>query len=343
MSVTHATIATAGTSLILGTADPLALFLSLIGSQIPDLDTSTSYIGQIFFPVSRWLEARFPHRTITQSLLATGLLCAIALPIGYFSNNLLIWSSLPLSHLLTCIADCFTVKGVQWFYPVPAWCWSVGNPKRRLTTGEPGEYWVLVVATFLLVAGLHIGSSGGLTQQVTNALGMVDGTIEVYNKKSPTHHVWADVKGIWASDRTRADGKYFIVANEGDSFIVTDGKGGFFKTGQQILTERITATIGNSATTQLQTISFMDEEIAPKLQEIAASQPNALILLSGSIVVDMPENVRIAIDANRLQTAKLVDKTVTMTFHPIESALQHLGEQYVTGTLMVKVISPRPQ
>lgn len=343
MSVTHATIATAGTSLILGTADPLALFLSLIGSQIPDLDTSTSYIGQIFFPVSRWLEARFPHRTITHSLLATGLLCAIALPIGYFSNNLLIWSSLPLSHLLTCIADCFTVKGVQWFYPVPAWCWSVGNPKRRLTTGEPGEYWVLVVATFLLVAGLHIGSSGGLTQQVTNALGMVDGTIEVYNKKSPTHHVWADVKGIWASDRTRADGKYFIVANEGDSFIVTDGKGGFFKTGQQILTERITATIGNSATTQLQTISFMDEEIAPKLQEIAASQPNALILLSGSIVVDMPENVRIAIDANRLQTAKLVDKTVTMTFHPIESALQHLGEQYVTGTLMVKVISPRPQ
>lgn len=152
-----------------------------------------------------------------------------------------------------------------------------------------------------------------------------------------------DVKGIWASDRTRADGKYFVVANEGDSFIVADGKGGFLKTGQQILTERITATIGNPATTQLQTISFMDEEIVPKLQEVAASQPNALILLGGSIVVDMPENVRIAIDANRLQTAKLVDKTVTMTFHPIESALQHLGEQYVTGTLMVKVISPRPQ
>lgn len=342
MSVTHASLATAGTSLILGTADPLALLLSLIGSQLPDLDTSTSYIGQIFFPISRWLEARFPHRTITHSLLATGLLCAIALPIGYFTNNLLIWLSLPLGHLLTCIADCFTVKGVQWFYPIPAWCWSVSNPKRRITTGEPSEYWVLVSAIALLVVGLHLGSSGGLTQQITTALGMTDGAIEVYNKKSPTHHVWADIKGIWSADRTRADGKYFVVANEGDSFIVTDGKGGFFKTGQQIMTERIAATIGNPATTQLLTVSFTDEEIAPKLQEIAASQPNALILLSGSIVVDLPENVRIPIEANRLQTAKLVDKTVTLTFHTIELALQQLGEQYVTGTLTVKVINPRP-
>ncbi|MBD2079733.1 metal-dependent hydrolase [Leptolyngbya sp. FACHB-17] len=280
LSVTHAAIATAGTSLILGTADPLALLLSLIGTQLPDLGTSTSYIGQIFFPISRWLEARFPHRTITHSLLATGFLCAIALPIGYFTNNLLIWSALPLGHLLTCIADCFTVKGVQWFYPIPAWCWSVSNPKRRITTGKPGEYWVLVTEIALLVVGLHLGSSGELTQQITTALGITDGAVEVYNKKSLTHHVWADIKGIWSADRTRADGKYFVVANGGDPFIVTDRKGGFFKTGQQILTERIAATIGNPATTQLLTVSFTDEEIAPKLQEIAASQPKALILLS---------------------------------------------------------------
>jgi inner membrane protein len=149
--------------------------------------------------------------------------------------------------------------------------------------------------------------------------------------------------GTWAADRTRADGKYFAIANEGKEFIVTDGKGAFYKTGQQILSDRITAAIGNPATTQLQTVSFMDEEIAPKLQEIVASQPNALILLSGSIVVDLPENVRIPVEANRFQTAKVADKTVTLTFHPIELALQQLGEQYVTGTLTVKVISPRPQ
>jgi inner membrane protein len=47
MSITHATIAIAGTSLILGTASPLPLALAILGSQLPDIDTTTSTIGQI--------------------------------------------------------------------------------------------------------------------------------------------------------------------------------------------------------------------------------------------------------------------------------------------------------
>lgn len=342
MSVTHATIATAGTSLILGTADPLALFLSLIGSQLPDIDTSTSVIGQIFYPISSRIEKRYPHRTITHCFLATGALALISFPIGYLTNHLLTWIALPLGHLLACFSDCFTKQGVQLFYPYPAWCISVANPKRRLNTGGTGEYWVLSIAVLLLVIGLHIGSSGGITEQVTTALGMTDGAIENYNAKSATYHVWADVKGIWASDRTRADGKYFIVANEGKDFILSNSKG-IYKTGQQIIVDRVSSSLGNPATTQVQTLSFNDEEATPKLNEIVAAYPNAMILLSGSIVVDLPENVRIPIEANRFQTAKVSDKTVTMMFHPLESALQQLGEQYVTGTLTVKVISPRPQ
>jgi len=343
MAITHSAIAAAGTSLLLGTADPLALFLALVGSQLPDLDTSTSSLGQICFPISRWIEARYPHRTITHSLLATIALALISLPVGYFTDHLIVSIALPLGHLLSCFSDCFTKQGVQLFYPVPAWCISVANPKKRLTTGGTGEYWILSIAIGLLVLGLHIGSHGGITEQFTSALGMSDGAIEIYNQKSPTYHVWAEIKGIYSSDRTRADNKYFILANEGKDFVVTDGKGGFYKTGQQILTERVTATIGNPATTQLTTVSFTDEEITPKLQEIAASQPNALILLSGSLVVDLPENVRIPITANQFPTAKQADKTITLTFHPIEQTLQQLSEQYVTGTLTAKVIAPRPQ
>jgi inner membrane protein len=77
MSITHATIAAAGASLILGTAEPMALGLAVLGSQLPDLDTSESTIGKIFFPVSSWIEDRFPHRSITHSLLATGFIAAL--------------------------------------------------------------------------------------------------------------------------------------------------------------------------------------------------------------------------------------------------------------------------
>ena len=92
MSITHASIAAARTFLILGTADPLLLGLSIIGSQFPDIDTTTSTIGKIFFPISSWIEDRYPHRTITHSLIATAAITAVSFlvcfllggPINYY-------------------------------------------------------------------------------------------------------------------------------------------------------------------------------------------------------------------------------------------------------------------
>ncbi len=80
MAITHAAIAVSAASLTfgLGTNNPVALGLALLGSQLPDLDTTTSTIGQICFPLSNWLEDNFPHRSITHSLLATAVLAAIA-------------------------------------------------------------------------------------------------------------------------------------------------------------------------------------------------------------------------------------------------------------------------
>ena len=79
LSITHAAIAVSAASLTfgLGTNNPVALGLALLGSQLPDLDTTTSTIGQILFPLSNWLEDNFPHRSITHSLLATVTLAAI--------------------------------------------------------------------------------------------------------------------------------------------------------------------------------------------------------------------------------------------------------------------------
>ena len=73
MAITHAVISSSVTSLVLGKTDTLTLGLSIIGSQLPDLDSSKSIIGQIFFPISRYLENNFPHRSITHSLIATAV------------------------------------------------------------------------------------------------------------------------------------------------------------------------------------------------------------------------------------------------------------------------------
>jgi inner membrane protein len=133
MSITHMALAAAGTSLILGTAEPMTLGLAVLGSQLPDLDTTTSYIGKICFPLSSWIEDRFPHRTITHSFLATGLIAAVALAIGhFFLGNMWVAIALPLGHLISCFSDTFTLQGVQLFYPNPAWAISVSNRSNKL-------------------------------------------------------------------------------------------------------------------------------------------------------------------------------------------------------------------
>jgi inner membrane protein len=196
MSITHALIAAAGTSLMLATADPMALGLAVLGSQLPDLDTTTSTIGKIFFPLSSFIEDRFPHRSITHSLLATGFIAAVSLPIGYLLGNWLSAIALPLGHLLACFSDCFTKQGVQLFFPDPAWAISVSNPNRRIRTGSTAEYWVLVVAAAALVLGIWLATGGVAVQKVSQQLGLTDGILGAYNQNAATHHVYADIQGV---------------------------------------------------------------------------------------------------------------------------------------------------
>ncbi len=226
LAITHAAVsrtrvrssATAGTSLILGTADPLFLGLSIIGSQLPDIDTTTSNIGKVFFPISSWIEDNYPQ-TITHSLLATASLTVVSFLVTYFllgdiSFKLAI--ALPLGHLLSCFSDTFTKQGVQLFYPDPAWAISVSNPRRRLKTGGAGELWVLGTAIAILIFSIHLVNGGGITTKVSQNLGLRDGIVRIYNENAATNKVYAQIKGYWASDRTPVDGKYLIIANEGN-------------------------------------------------------------------------------------------------------------------------------
>ncbi|MEM6611313.1 MAG: metal-dependent hydrolase [Cyanobacteria bacterium P01_C01_bin.72] len=106
-------IAAAETSLILGTAASLPLGLAIIGSQLPDIDTTTSTIGKIFFPISSWIENRFPHRNVTHSLLATASIAVVFITAGHFLlGEFKAASALDLGHLLVYFSNIFTKQGV---------------------------------------------------------------------------------------------------------------------------------------------------------------------------------------------------------------------------------------
>ncbi|WP_218600605.1 metal-dependent hydrolase [Fischerella major] len=342
MAVTHAVIAAAGTSLILGTADPYKLGLAVLGSQLPDLDTTKSTIGAMFFPVSGWIEKRFPHRSITHSLLATAAIAAVSLLIGHLLGDIWTAIALPLGHLLACFSDTFTRQGVQLFFPNPVWAISVSNPNRRIITGSPSEYWVLVSATAALVLGIWLATSGGTFSKVGQGLGLRSSALDVYNASSPTHHVYADVRGVLAIDSTSANGKYFIVAVDGSEFIIQNTKG-IYKTGEQLITDRLTASVGEEAKTIIQTLTFDDTEAIASLTQLIANNPNAAIFLDGTLAVDFPEEIKVQADPATYPVIEVMGSNVKLSWCPIDKALLALRDQYAVGTLTVKVVSPKPE
>lgn len=343
MAVTHAAIAAAGTSLVLGTFNPLPLGLAILGSQLPDLDTTTSTIGKIFFPLSSWIEDRFPHRSVTHSLLATVGITVVSLSAGHFLlGDIMIAIALPLGHLLACFSDTFTKKGVQLFYPNPAWAISVSNPRRRLKTGGAGELWVLAIAIALLTLGYYLANGGGVTTKVSQSLGLKDGIVRIYNQNAATNHVYADIKGVWRRDRTNADGRYWILGNEGKEFIVSDGQG-IYKTNDQIVVERLTTDIGGVSSVNVSNITFNDEDPIATLENLKNSSSDAALFLSGQINIDFPEDVKLPIEPKQMQKASLSGGSLKFSYCPIDTAIALLRGQYAIGTIEVRTITPKPQ
>ena len=366
MAVTHSAIACAGTSLILGTSDPMVLGLSIIGSQLPDLDTSTSLIGQVCFPVSSWIEDRYPHRSITHCFLASVFLLAASFGACHFLLGVTAFKlaiALPLGHLLSVFADTFTKQGVQLFFPNPVWCVCGSNPKRRLTTGGTGEYWVLAGAVGLLLFSINLTNSGGIVQSATQGLGLRSGIVQSYNQTAGSNLVYAHVRGVLTSDRSPVDDRFLILGNEGSEFVLwrrhstrhstyetgkTPSPKGIhengeissqhiYKTGENIIVDSLKTEVGSPADTRIITISFDDEAAVTKLEELR-TYPGQ-IFLTGSLTIDFPEDVAIELQPDQLRVLEVTGSTVTLNYCPLDKAIAALREQYSVGSLEVKIIS----
>ena len=273
------------------------------------------------------------------SLLATAGIAAVSLGLNYFwlHGSIKAAIAFPLGHLLACFSDTFTKQGVQLFYPEPVWAISVSNPRRRLKTGGAGELWVLAIATALLVLGIYLANGGGITQKVSQNLGLRDGIVRIYNENASTNKVYASITGYWTSDRTNADGKYLIIGNEGNEFIVSDGEG-VYKTGEQIITSKVTTEVGEAANTEIRNLTFNDEDAVQPLLELKQNYPNLDIFVSGNLTVDFPEDIQIPLKKHNYTTASLNGTTLKLSYCPLDDASALLREQYVVGTVEVRIL-----
>jgi inner membrane protein len=119
-------------------ANPIFIASTIFGSLIPDIDYTKSTIGKIFRPISKYLNRRFGHRTITHSLLAMfGSFLLFAIIESTFFDRTTTSKIYLLGFFSHLVLDMMTVQGVPLFYPfLRNPCVLPGNPNARFKTGN---------------------------------------------------------------------------------------------------------------------------------------------------------------------------------------------------------------
>jgi membrane-bound metal-dependent hydrolase YbcI (DUF457 family) len=132
-------------------------------SVIPDIDTGASAVGRAIPPLTRFVERRFGHRTLTHSLPFTGLLLLLLLvPITAGSDACTCAMAGYLSHLLL---DTCTPNGVRLFYPFSGvrcvFPFDGNSPHRfRVETGSKLDTALGVLFFAACVPALYIADQG---------------------------------------------------------------------------------------------------------------------------------------------------------------------------------------
>jgi inner membrane protein len=199
---------------------------------------------------------------------------------------------------------------------------------------------VPLISIVLLIAGIYLANGGGISQQLSQSLGLKDGVTDLYNQKAGTNQVYATIEGVWASDRSSASGKYLILGTDGSEFVISDGKG-LYKTNEQIIVNKLSTSVGEAATTEIRNLTFNDENPIATFQELQRAYPKADIFLTGELVVDFPEEVKIAIEPNQMVTAELVGSSLKLNYCGLERAIAYLREQFAVGSIEVRVVQAR--
>jgi inner membrane protein len=112
----------------------------------------------------------------------------------------------------------------------------------------------------------------------------------------------------------------------------------FIKTGQQIITSKVTTEVGEAARTEVRNITFNDESAIAPLLELQQAYPNADIYLNGQLTIDFPEDIKIPIEPNQMVTASVVGSSIKFSYCGLDRAIAYLKGQYAVGTVEVRIV-----
>lgn len=200
----------------------LWLLGSCVSSLLPDVDCANSWTGRMFFFLSKRIEKRFGHRTITHSILGISIFGVILTPLYFISTTL--FSACLIGYASHVLLDCLNKTGVQLFYPDGIQAVMPGRDEYRFTYAGKGEKIIL----FLLIGlGLLIFpiANKGLIKFIHYVRGDNDAAVMDYRDYAKEYLVWCDLVGIDALTNKPVKGRFKVVGANGSSTLIISNHG----------------------------------------------------------------------------------------------------------------------
>ena len=219
----------------IGPPEVLAL---VVGSLLPDVDTTTSGTGRFIKPVSKLIETKFGHRTLTHSLLFTLLFSAIWWPLSPSLAVAWFWGIL--SHLLL---DTLNVNGVPLLWPGRLMFWFWPRRSMRIKYGSSGETSVALVCAVVALVLWPIGTDG-FNSAFRRLVASPETAVADYIDMRQDRDVWASLEGFNSETQEPMKGNYRIIEAIGrNGVLVEDQQGNAYQVSKfgQVVAYRIRA------------------------------------------------------------------------------------------------------
>lgn len=250
----------------------LNAFVIAIASVLPDVDTAASYVGRAFPFLSKRIERKFGHRTLTHSAAFITGLGILLSPLYLFVPD--VYICFLIGYASHPFLDTMTVHGVKLFYPFSSlkcvFPLEVNNPHRyRLQTGSKMDkalsllFFIGCIPTFLIA---HQGYERFIRSTQKN----IESAVRDYNEFSKDHFVFAEVAAYNMMTKERIEGVFEIIGTLNHNTVLFKGTDGALHSlgkeyDAEYVAERIICRRGDPAQTIVRSVDMSNQLLSQLL------------------------------------------------------------------------------
>ncbi len=135
----------------------------------------------------------------------------------------------------------------------------------RLASGSKAESIVLGVLVLVAVLSININSAGGIMRSFDQVLGSQSGAMEIYQRESSKHQVFARIVGRHTITQQAIAGNYEVIGTVSQDLLVKDSQARLYRVGtspeSQISPEKVHVTVGAEIALVTREVFLEDQSI----------------------------------------------------------------------------------